>query len=100
VRFRGARLTARLPAPLAAGQTAEVCAYENPGGDKPAIETRPSFPAIDGFRAQARQFVASIRGDEEPLSPASEAVKEVEFSEELMRVWQDVEPARGPVRIE
>lgn len=88
VRFAKATLRCKVPAPLAKRQIADVVAYESPQNGE-ATETRPVLPAIDGFAAQARQFVASVRGEEEPVSPASDAVKEIEFSESLMRCYQD-----------
>jgi len=88
VRFPRATLSVKVPAPLAVQQVAEVRAYEFPEKGE-ARETRPFVEPIDGFAAQARQFIACIRGEEQPLSPASDAVKEVEFSEQLMRLYQD-----------
>ncbi len=88
VRFARATLHIKMPAPLASRQIAEVRAYEFPQKGE-ARETRPFLEPIDGFAAQARQFVACVRGEESPLSPAADAVKEIEFSESLMRVYQD-----------
>ena len=76
-----------LPAPLAERQSAQVLAYENPVEGEPKY-TRPSLPGIDGFRKQAEHFVALVRGEGEPASPASEAVKEVEYAENLVRTCQ------------
>jgi predicted dehydrogenase len=88
VRFPRATLHAKVPAPLASRQASEIRAYEFPEKGE-ARETKPFLEPIDGFAAQARQFIACIRGEEQPLSPASDAVKEVEFSEALMKVYQD-----------
>ena len=85
--FERAKLTAKLPAPLAERQSAQVLAYENPVEGEPKY-TRPSLPGIDGFRKQAEHFVALVRGEVEPASPASEAVKEVEYAENLVRTCQ------------
>lgn len=84
IRFSRAMLKAQMPAPLALRQIGQVQAYEFPEKGE-AVETRPFLEPIDGFAAQARQFVACIRGEEQPLSPASDAVKEIEFSEVLMK---------------
>lgn len=82
-----AKMRVTIPAPLAQRQTAQVIAYENPKNGE-ARELRPTFTPLDGFAAQAKQFIASIRGEETPLSPASDAVKEIEFSEALMKKLQ------------
>jgi predicted dehydrogenase len=82
-----AKMRVTLPAPLAQRQIAQVTAYEfHPNGE--SREIRPTLTPIDGFAAQAKQFIASIRGEEPPLSPASDAVKEIEFSEALMKKLQ------------
>lgn len=88
VRFNRAKLTAKMPSPLAKRQIADVVAYESPENGE-SHEYRPVLPAIDGFASQARQFVACVRGEDQPWSPACDAVKEVEFSEQLMRIYQD-----------
>ena len=85
--FERAKLTGRLPAPMAAFSTAEVEAYEFDG--RQGRYERPSLPSVDGFRSQAARFIASIRGDEPPLSPAGEAVKEVAFSEQLVKLQME-----------
>ncbi|MCX5662412.1 MAG: Gfo/Idh/MocA family oxidoreductase [Planctomycetota bacterium] len=86
VRFGRAKLTAKMPSPLATRQIADVTAYECPEKGE-AHEYRPILPSVDGFTSQAQQFVASIRGEEPALSPASDAVKEVEFSESLIKFY-------------
>lgn len=88
VRFGRATLKAKVPSPLASGQIADVTAYECPEKGE-AHEYKPVLTSIDGFRSQARQFIACIRGEDQPWSPASDAVKEVEFSEKLWRSYQD-----------
>ena len=86
--FERAKLTAAIPAPLAPRQAARVVAYEFPEGGAPG-SIEPSYPAMDGFARQAEHFVALLRGDAEPMSPASEAVKELEYAEALVRRMQE-----------
>lgn len=88
VYFQRAHLTARLPSPLAERHTAEVVAYENPDKGE-AREIRPSLPQMDGFSEQARLFIQSVLGEQPLLSPAADALKEVELSEEIIRRQQE-----------
>lgn len=85
--FQRAHLTARLPSPLAQRQTAEVSAFEHPASGE-AREVRPSLPAADGFAEQARLFVQAVLGEQPGLSPAADALKEIELSEEIIRRFQ------------
>ncbi|MBI3832135.1 MAG: Gfo/Idh/MocA family oxidoreductase [Planctomycetes bacterium] len=87
VYFQRAKLVAKIPAPLASRQCAEVIAFENPASGE-AREIRPSLLSMDGFAEQARHFVRSILGEEAPRSTAAEALKEVELSEEIIRKMQ------------
>lgn len=88
VYFQRAKLTARMPSPLAERQIAEVAAYENPEGGE-AREIRPSLRCVDGFSEQARLFVQTVLGEQTPLSTAAEALKEVELSESIVRRLQE-----------
>lgn len=86
--FERARLTAQIPAPLADQQAARIVAYEHPPQGEPR-HVEPSLPGPDGFRCQAEHFIALLRGETEPMSPAVDAVKEVEYAETLVRRLQD-----------
>ncbi len=86
--FERARLTARIPAPLADQQAARIVAYEHPPQGEPR-HIEPSLLGPDGFRRQAEHFIALLRGETEPMSPAVDAVKEVEYAETLVRRMQD-----------
>ena len=84
--FKRAKLTASLPAPLATNQTARIVAYEH--GSETGQYVRPSLPSVDGFARQSQNFIAAVREEKTPLSPASEAVKEIEFAESLVQLYQ------------
>ena len=88
VKFAGAQLVGHIPAPLARRQITRIECRQLPAQGEPQVSS-PLLECIDGFASQARHFVAAIRGQEEALSPASEALKEIEFSESLMRRLQD-----------
>ncbi len=92
VRFGKALLRIELPAPLARNRAARVTVVSEADGEmSPAVKQR------DGFTMQARGFVGSLRGQEAVLSPASEAVKDVEVSERViaMLAGGDGTPAAG-----
>jgi len=38
------------------------------------------------FAEQARHFLASVRGEEEPASPAEDALRDVELAEQAVRL--------------
>ena len=90
VKFHRARITGHIPSPLARRQIARIECRRMPAEGEADI-TSPQLECVDGFAAQARHFVAAVRGREQPLSAAMEAVKEVEFSELLIRRLQEQE---------
>lgn len=71
------------PAPLARQQAASVRILKNDGKDSVIAES--VVPQIWAFDAQAKQFVDSALNNTAPISPASEALKEVELAEELAK---------------
>ena len=95
VRFGKALLRIDLPAPLARNQAARVTVISERDG-----EMSPAVPQRDGFTMQARGFLASLSGEEDVLSPASDAVKDVAVSErvvEMLAAGQEPESS-GPLR--
>jgi len=76
VTFAEGRVKGSLPAPLSRQQPAAITIEHN--GDDGRI-VQPYLPPIGAMRAQAEGFVNAIRGGQQ-LSPASEAVKEVELA--------------------
>ena len=46
---------------------------------------RPLPPAVWAFAEQAEHFVRSVAGKEKPVSPASEALKDISFCEEAVK---------------
>ncbi len=71
------------PPPMHRQAYARVVLHEM--GDEPrTIEPVPQ-PAW-AFAAQARHFLASVRGEEPPASPAADAVRDVELAEEAVRL--------------
>lgn len=81
--FEKATIEIRNPAPLARQQAASVRILRN-DGNNPVI-TEPVVPQVWAFDAQAKSFVDSVLNGTAPISPASEALKEVELAEELAK---------------
>lgn len=71
------------PPPLRRQSAARVIVEEM--GDRPRV-VEPEAPPGWAFAEQARHFVASVFGDEEPLSPAADAVRDVELAERAVRL--------------
>ena len=71
------------PPPMRRQSHAHVVLHEM--GDEPrTVEPEPE-PGW-AFAAQARHFLASVRGEEAPASPAADAVRDVELAEEAVRL--------------
>ena len=73
-----------LPAPLARQQAGRVRIFR--GKDRPTSFEQPLMPPQWAFGEQAKRFVAAVRGDEPTLSPAAEAVKDLETAEQYLRL--------------
>ncbi len=89
-KFERAKITVNMPSPLAPQRTAKVVAFEH----KPETvghNLEPVLPQEDGFARQAQHFIAAVRGEEEPISPAREAAKEVQFAESVARHFMEQE---------
>ena len=84
--FETAIIECSIPAPMARQQSARVTVTTNHG------EPRVHEPLVRpwwSFAEQAKFFVASILDGGEQLCPGSEAIKEIEFADELVRRAQN-----------
>ena len=81
--FEGGTLLVEPPSPLRRQSAARVVLREM-GEDPRTIE--PEAAPGWAFAAQARHFLASVRGEEPPTSPASDAVRDVELAEQTVRL--------------
>jgi predicted dehydrogenase len=81
--FEGGTLLVEPPPPMRRQSAARVVLREM-GADPRTIE--PEAAPGWAFAAQARHFLASVRGDEEPASPASDAARDVELAEQAVRL--------------
>lgn len=83
--FEGGTLLVEPPPPMRRQSAARVVLREM-GEDPRTIE--PEAAPGWAFAAQARHFLASVRGEEQPASPASDAVRDVELAEQAVRLVQ------------
>ena len=87
--FERAVVRVDIPAPLARQRASRVAIYEN--GDCPRT-VLPDVPPRWSMAEQAEGFVAAALGQQECLSPASEAIKEVELADDIVR-WRKAHEA-------
>jgi len=71
------------PPPLRGQSAARVVLHEM--GDEPRT-IEPDIEPGSAFAAQARHFLASVRGAEEAISPAADAARDVELAEDAVRL--------------
>ena len=73
-----------LPAPLAAQQPGVVTVYRDNGTEAPSL-TQPIFPRISAMRNQAMNFLAAVRGEQEPPCGAREAAADLHIASDYIR---------------
>jgi predicted dehydrogenase len=85
--FDRGQVRLQMPAPMARQRAGEVVLYRQSGfgGSGTPQELRPVFPQRWAFLEQARHFVACLRDGAPTISPASDAVKDLDVSEEYIR---------------
>jgi len=82
--FDKGKIRLSLPAPLARQHAGEVEIYENKGKD--VIYRRPVIMQRWSMLEQARFFVDTVKTKKKPISPASDAVKDLEIAEEYVKI--------------
>jgi predicted dehydrogenase len=85
--FEGGKIDLQIPAPLARQRPGNVCIYKTSGfGGSSEPQTIESFlPQKWSFLEQARHFVECLRGGAPTISPTSDAIKDLEVSEQYIR---------------
>ena len=81
--FEKGKINLSLPAPLARQHAGEVEIYKNRGKD--SIYERPVIPQRWSMLEQARLFVDAVKNGKEPISSASDAVKDLKVAEDYIR---------------
>ena len=84
--FEGGKIDLQIPAPMARQRSGTVSIYKGSGflgSDPQTIE--PSLPQRWSFLEQARHFVECVRDGKQTISPASDAIKDLEVSEQYIR---------------
>jgi predicted dehydrogenase len=79
--FDGGKIDLQIPAPLARQRAGNVRIYK--GSAQETVE--PELPQRWGFLEQARHFVECIRDGKPTISPASDAIKDLEISEQFIK---------------
>lgn len=77
--------TLRVEPPPPMRRQSAACVVLREMGDEPRTIQAEAPPGW-AFAAQARHFLASVRGEEEPASPASDAIRDVELTEQAVRL--------------
>ena len=72
-----------LPAPLARQRAGEVEIYKNKG--KNSVYERPVIPQKWSMLEQARFFIDAVRNKKRSISPASDALKDLQVAEDYVR---------------
>jgi len=81
--FEKGKIRLSLPAPLARQHAGEVEIYKNRGKD--SIYERPVISQKWSMLEQARSFVEAVKNGKKPISPASDAVKDLKVAEDYIR---------------
>lgn len=81
--FDKGKIKLLLPAPLARQHAGEVEIYKNKG--KNSVYERPVIPQKWSMLEQARFFVDAVKNKKKPISPASDAVKDLEIAEDYVK---------------
>ncbi len=81
--FDKGRIKLSLPAPLARQRAGEVEIYKNKG--KNSVYERPVIPQKWSMLEEARFFIDAVRNKKKSISPASDAVKDLQVAEDYVR---------------
>ena len=73
-------------APLASNRPGRVTIYRDPGGDVTPMQSEPTLPWVHAMRQQARNFIAAVKGEMEPLTTAAEALEDLKIAREYIRL--------------
>ena len=79
-----------LPPPLARNQAGRVEIFRDPGGGLPPETSRPQMPPVHAMYQQARNFLAAVRGEREPMCDAAQAYRDLELARDYLRLAQGV----------
>jgi predicted dehydrogenase len=85
--FERGRIDLQLPSPMARQRAGDVSIYTHSGFDGADVpqEARPVLPQRWAFLEQARHFVECLKTGTPTIAPASDAIKDLEVSEQYIR---------------
>jgi predicted dehydrogenase len=88
--FERGWIRVELPAPLAHHRPGRVEVYRDPGEGKAPTREEPQLPWEHAMLAQAKNFLAALRGQKPPPCLAAEAVEDLRIAREYLRLWKGV----------
>jgi len=87
VAFEKAWIKLELTAPIAAFRCGKLTIFSDPGDGAEPTTSTPTLPWTHPMRQQAIHFVAACRGEKTPLCEASEALADLEASEQYLTLF-------------
>ena len=86
VAFERGWLRLDLPAPLACNRPGALTIFKDPGKGVAPQTTVPQFPWDHAMRCQAANFLRVVRGETPPLTTAAEALEDLQFARDYVRL--------------
>ena len=77
-----------LPAPLALNRPGRLEVFADSGDGTAPTTTVPQLPWVHAMRQQASNFIAAIGGELKPPCEAAEALEDLKFAREYIRLWK------------
>lgn len=87
VAFERGWIKLELTAPVASFRCGRITIFSDPGNNAEPTTTTPTMPWIHPMRQQAIHFVAACRGEKTPLCEASDALADLEVSEQYLNLF-------------
>ncbi len=86
--FEKGYLKLELPAPLASNRPGRVEIFKDPGKGAVPQTTVPQLPWVHAMRQQAVNFIRAVKGEIKPMTEAAEALEDLKFAREYIRMRQ------------
>jgi predicted dehydrogenase len=88
VAFERGYVKLELPAPLAANRPGRVEVFRDPGDGAIPHAIVPHLPWVHAMRQQAINFVRALKGEIAPPCDSAEALEDLVFAREYIRLWK------------
>ena len=90
VAFEHGYVRVDLPAPLAYNRPGRAELLSDAGGGSPPTLTSPLLAPVGAMQQQARNFVAAIEGEMQPLCEAAEALEDLRVARDYLGLWKGI----------